>query len=187
MPDEIQLQWPRVPSPYYSVSQNGQTFGILRQGGGKTFVRFQDQTVELPAIPEAETSNAHPAQDWEHVHINPDGKYIINIIKGELVIRNLPTGETIWRGVLEGIERPSYGIAYSFDSAAKQFLLVLGHRLFKFKIDNNGMAKSRVTRRSLSSLKGTANGATSFIRQRFPRMADFCSSATWMEKFSPYV
>lgn len=167
VPDEIQLQWPQVPSPYYSVSQNGQTFGILRQGGGKTFVRFQDQTVELPAIPEAETSNAHPAQDWEHVHINPDGKYIINIIKGELVIRNLPTGETIWRGVLEGIERPSYGIAYSFDSAAKQFLLVLGHRLFKFKIDNNGMAKK------------SSDTPISFVPEGHSKWGNFVHSATF--------
>ncbi len=139
---DVQLHDVSGVSVHHSVSANGKVFAIWQEEHGVTFVGFHGKAIELPAVPEASTSNTHKDQGFEHVIVNPDGKYIINIIKGEVIIRNLPEGRIVWRGILERFPRPAYSIAHYFDSTANQLLFVSDFgKLVRFSIGADSTAR----------------------------------------------
>lgn len=167
LPAEIPMRDPSMRKSDYKVSADAQVFAVWRGENGRTFVGFRNQPIELREIAQASASNAHPDQDFEHIHLNADGNFLINIIRGEIFIRSLPKGDLVWHGILEGIERPSYATAFNFDPTTKEFLTVLNGKLFKHRADASGIAK-KIAEKSIS-----------FVPEGHSQYANFVLSAAF--------
>jgi hypothetical protein len=174
--DEIQLRGHSFGSSDHSVSADGQVFGVAKQEGGKTFIGAHGRSLELAAIPDDTTGTMPIKKHDERVVVNPDGKYVLNFLRGEVVIRSLPDSEIAWRGQLENVHAPYSALAYHFNSAAKQLRAVFYDQLTTFSLVGDGPAK-RLSGTSISfvpdghspwgnfvqSAAFSANGQTLFV------------------------
>ncbi len=129
---------PQVAPSSYSVSARGDVFAILLQEDGASFVSTPNRNFELPA-PNFEDYPGGNPKIRSSVVVNPDGKYILHFLRGQLFIRNLPEAKLVWVGSPD-LNHVSSAHAYHYRAADNRLLVVRDNNLYNCDLGSSSPA-----------------------------------------------